>query len=388
MLITVEHAELAKALKLSSTNLTKTGKVSAEEQAFVDDVYECVLVESMMDGVFISATNGNVWTTARIPAEAKGLGRVMIRSSQISSIVSQLDDREVELEVVGGDQLQMRSGGFRAQFAVRSAMEYPTAPVVEPVASARIPGAALRALVDAVGLCAYDKPDRPALCGVNLEVRDGVLWGVAADGACIAISSAMEALHTGETSKPFSVTLPVLSAVQAGRTGDTEAIDFSISKTGMVSIVSENVTMVCKTVTQPFPDWRSAKNLPNELDPMAWGEFETKALRRAIRRVLSLAGDRKTAPGLQVAFWQGRLALTMQASTKSSSETLDGLKGDMTDNHRMVNGDKLEKILGAVNAKTTRLRIPVNPNHPIGVDPITEIEDIVCPQYWIMPRAR
>jgi DNA polymerase-3 subunit beta len=352
------------------------------DHPLVDDVYESVMIESAEHGVFIHATDGNVWTRASIPSEGQGLGRVMIKSSQLGQIVRNLGGGDVELELAGSEML-LTSGSYRAKFPVRPAVEYPPAPSPEVGRWTTIDAQALDPLIESVALCAYDKPDRPALCGVNLEVLGSDIWAVAADGARIGCA----VVHTGEERFPLTMTLPVPFARHASRMALSGAIDFGINKFGMAVFRTETMTVVGKAVGQPFPNWRAAKNLPKDDDPAAMGEFEVKPLLKALKRVMALTG-KSSVPGLRMFLQDGALELHMEQSGKESEEIVSADEHGGPSACRMVNGGKLMQILGSISSPTTRIKIPCNPDHPVGVAPIGEKDDKHVVRFWVMPRAR
>jgi DNA polymerase III sliding clamp (beta) subunit (PCNA family) len=382
MRITVERAALAHALAQSSTNFTEKGAKSEAEQVYVDDIYESIMIESSDEGAFIHATDGNVWTRARIPSEGEGLGRVMIKSSQIGQIVRNLGDGDVELQVTNDKTMILTSGSYRATFPARPAIEYPPAPSVEAGRWSTINGEDLKRLVEASAVCAYDKPDRPALCGINLETLGADIWAVAADGARILTAR----LRTPVERFPLTMTLPVVFARHAASMASSGPIDFGMNNFGMAVFKTDAMTIVGKCVGQPFPDWRSARNLPKEDEPAAWGEFEVKLLSKAGKRVMSVIG-KNDIPALIVGFRDGVLELSMEWSGKSSEEKVTPGEWGGPPAFRMINGSKFGQILGAVSTDKVMVRVPCNPDHPVGIKELGD-DDNFSAQYWVMPRKR
>jgi DNA polymerase III sliding clamp (beta) subunit (PCNA family) len=384
MRITVDRADLAMAMSLSSANLTKTGRVSEAEAISVDDVYESVLIEVLGDNsIFVNATNGMVWTRARLHGEAKGLGRVLIKSSQLGSIVSNLDDGPVTFELSKDSaSINLTSGSYRAEFGVRNAIEYPTMPDTT-ADMISVEGPVLKALIQASEFCAYEAVDRPYLQGVNIESVGGSIWAVAANGPSIALTS----FSTGQTWKELKILLPVALARHAARMAVLGTIDFGLTKDNMAVFKAEDITVVGKISHVKFPDWRTAKNLPNDLDHAAWGEFDTKKLVRAVNRVLALA-SRDKAPAMRVEFAGGKLNLSVAASRRSAVERIEPLAGVPANGSRLVNGLILARIAKAITTDRVIVRISDNADQPISLEAVHKKDSKFRNLYYIMPRER
>jgi hypothetical protein len=53
----------------------------------------------------------------------------------------------------------------------------------------------------------------------------------------------------------------------------------------------------------------------------------------------------------------------------------------------MINGSKFGQILGAVSTDKVMVRVPCNPDHPVGIKELGD-DDNFSAQYWVMPRKR
>lgn len=385
MQIIVDRDELAVALSLSSTNLTKTGKVSEAETNYVDDVYESVMFEVLGESsIFVNATNGMVWTRARLHGEARGLGRVLIKSSQLGSIVSALDPGPVIFALSkDSSRITLTSGSYVAEFGVRNAIEYPAMP--DPAgATHSVEGSVLKELIKASEFCAYEAVDRPYLQGVNIEVVGGSTWAVAANGPAIAVTS----FHTGEEAQVLKILTPTHLARHAARMAVLGPIDFGLTKSNMAVFRTEDITVVGKIGHQKFPDWRSMKTLPSELDSAAWGEIETKTLAKACKRILSMAGRDKT-PSLLVEFSQGKLHISTSASGRNAIESLKPIAGDaMRNGKRLINGHIFGRIISAITTDRVMVRVFDESSLPVGVTALRGKDDKFSTSYYIMPRER
>lgn len=387
MFLRVDKDELQAALAISAAKLTPEGKFTETEQVRVDDIYENVMLEvSPGKGAFIHATNGNVWTKSRLMGESRGDFQVLIRNSQFAQMIPTLDSGVVEIRLLdGASKVSLSSGAFAAEFGVRPAVEYPA--MAEPDGAwTPLPHEFLKAMVAAVESCVYDKPDRPYLCGVNLTVADDCVMMVAADGARIAVAK----LRTAERIGGYSQTLPVALARHAARMAVLGPIDFCLTKMG-AAFRGEGSLVMGKVNSYPFPDWKSAKNLPKKDSPGTTCIVDRKKALRAAKRVIAVLGaGQKHRAWMDVSVSPGGLNLVSLSGDKRAVETVPlhqpGVTAPETIGRR-INGAYFVQALADADTDLVVIIVPKNPDMPVGVVNMPKPEAVQTIT-WIMPRDK
>ena len=370
----------------------------------VDTVYESVMFEACQDGVWVNATDGTIWSRILIGAKVKGWDPVMIKSSNLSEIVSHLDDGDLEIEF-DGRQAILSSGSYVARFGAANAMEFPACP--KPSHDRfTIQADKFVSMVRAVEGSAETKADRPYLQGVNFSLYDGNLEVVATDGYRMAISRCAIASHTAERGS-LDKTLhenrsgrvaPLYTPLKAmGTCGSRMArqwlslasvrpLDGNVSfgfQDGWGFMVGESAQIVGLLPDQRFPDFRSIPMFPKSDEPSSVIILNRKILARAVKRVCAVGAKLKGSVGLTIETHEsGAVWLIARGGGKDARDRVDGRM--LTKLHdgfitRRIGGDYLRQALDNLSSDEVKMVIPDHEEKPVCVsDGMTE--------HWLMPR--
>jgi len=381
MQIKVEKKALLEALTLSR------GSVQTDNP--VNTAYESVLFSVDPQGIWVHATDGSIWSSVLVEAQVRGGAPTMIKASQLTDIVSGLDDGELEVKF-DGRQAVLKQGRYAANFGASNGMEFPVSPKLGDCKLVSVDAAKLVEVIRAVEGSADTRADRPYLNGVHFEVIDDDLEAVAADGSRLAHSELLGGF-TGQTLVGTAgnrlasqwTSLAVLRPID-------ERISFGFHE-GWGFMVGRDAIVCGLLPDQRFPNWRNAPGFPNPDDKSRVIWMDRKVLVRAVKRVVAIGAKLKGAVALDVeSRADGALWLSAQASGKSSEERLDVkvidrcLEGMFK---RRVGGNLLFQAVSSMKSEEVSISIPTNDNKPIFISNVWENFGDVITTHYLMPRS-
>jgi DNA polymerase III sliding clamp (beta) subunit (PCNA family) len=399
MQIKVDKSALMEALTLSK------GSVDVSNPANI--VYESVLFTADRDGVWVTATDGSIWSRVLVKAECRGGTPTLIKSSQLTDIVAGLDDGYLEISS-DGHRATLKSGRYRAEFGVADAIEFPAFPELGDYRLTDIDAMTFAGMIKSVEGSAGTKADRPYLCGINFGLIDGDLRAVAIDGHRIAISRVPCLGWTGEegVSGP---TLPDDHSSASRLTGQRvesigtcgsrlarqwvslaslmghgESIRFGFHE-GWGFIMGGDAMIAGVLPDQRYPDWEGAALFPKPADKRRKVSFDRKALAKSVKRVTAIGSRMKIPVSIDIDLDEyGVLMLESHASSGRSAR--DRLEGNATDAgfsapaRRRVDGGMLLQALSTLKASDVVLSITIDGRQPIGLEGGRE-------SHYLMPRS-
>lgn len=382
MQIKIDKADLQEALTL-------TRGVSFSENP-VNVVYESIMFEVALGGVRVSATDGAIWSHVTIPGKSGSVGRALVRSKEFVSLITDLDDGEVEIGF-SGKLAKLTSGKFRAEFGMADAMEFPAPLRLRDRPLAWAPADRFAELIKATVGSADTRIDRPYLNGVRLTCDGPRLEAVAADGARIAVG----ALRTGVTDFSASFTVGTRLAAQAASLAVLRPVDnlvgFGVHEE--FGIFQGDKALIYGVLPpQGFPDWRNAPGMPKPGDSRILAEFDRKALIKVARRVVAIGAKLKGAVPVDIELRaDGLLALSVKASGRSAEEVIQGAvvtHGDHRSYGRRIGGDLFLQALNAITSARVMLTIPRDQKLPVGLISCEDAEkNEIGAIHWLMPRS-
>lgn len=369
---------------LDALTLTKG---STDRDNPVNVVYESVLFTAGEGGVWVTATDGAIWTRVLVKAEVLGMVPTMIKSTQLVDIVGGLNDGELDI-TWDGVRAKLTSGRYVAEFGVSNAMEFPAAPKFDDVQFVDVTAETFVELIRAVEDSADTKADRPYLNGVNFAVEEGCLRTAAADGSRIAISRAFLPPYTVEAGcqamgtagsrlasqwASLAASRPIGKIVRVGFLGDW---GFCFGEDAMIAGLLPD---------QRFPDWSRADAFPRPDQIRRIVCFDRKVLAKAVKRVAAIGARMKIPAAIDVTLDEfGELRLEVHAASgKSARDRLDGRvvdKGFPAPAHRRVGADLMFQALSSLKENEVSLVMTATGRQPICLAGERT-------QNWLMPRS-
>ncbi len=146
-----------------------------------------ILFEASDKGLRLSATDLEVGIRSWVKADVIENGAVTIPAKILADFLRTLeDDREVKIEVVENNKVEVRSGRDRLNITGLPKEDYPVLPEFEESKAVNIPRATLHEMFKKTMFAASSDETRYVLNGVHIIVEQGKATAVATDGRRLA----------------------------------------------------------------------------------------------------------------------------------------------------------------------------------------------------------
>lgn len=230
--------------------LARVSAIAAPKHAMT--VLTHVLLEARDGELVASATDLNVGITARATAEVKDAGAVVVPAKRAAEIAKALPHGPVRMRVVK-TQLEITSGRSKFKVPFIEAKEFPPIPRVPadiPVASC---AAAEFARVLSQGSYAmYPDEKRPEIHVALLELNDGILRVVSADGKRMAVS---EGKVIGSAPRMLVPAKTVSDVRRLCESQKDNPVEFT-AHDGHGFFMTGDAALSIKLGDSPFPPWQ------------------------------------------------------------------------------------------------------------------------------------
>lgn len=165
------------------------------------------------EGITFTGSDSDISIESFIPKEEAGdelveikqPGAIVLQARFFSEIVKKLPTDFVEMEVINGFQILIRSGKSEFNLNGLDPEEYPRLPQIEEENAFKIPTDLLKALIRQTVFAVSTSETRPVLTGVNWRVENGELICIATDSHRLALRKAQIDL---ENDKQYNVVIP------------------------------------------------------------------------------------------------------------------------------------------------------------------------------------
>jgi DNA polymerase-3 subunit beta len=148
-----------------------------------------VLIEAEKDCISLSTTNLDLGIRCKIKAEVKEGGSVTLPVKRLASIVRELPNVEVSLDVAPNHQVKLSSGGSHFKIMGIGAEEFPKLPDTGDDKTFTLEQGELATMLGNVAYAQSTDETRYILAGVYFNFKDGKLSLVATDGRRLALVS-------------------------------------------------------------------------------------------------------------------------------------------------------------------------------------------------------
>lgn len=207
-------------------------------------VFSHLLLAAEPGRLKITGTGSDLTISYGIEAQVDGAGAVGVNARTLGALIAVLPGQPVKLEI-GESDLTLRCGRHRATLKGVGASEFPDPPPAgEYLLSVK--AEQLHDAIRQVVFAAAPANERPVLAGILLEIREGTLTAVAADGFRLAICK-----RPVETAAEASLIVPARSLGELVHAGipPAELIDVVlIQETGAVAFHTSALDLVSQTV--------------------------------------------------------------------------------------------------------------------------------------------
>lgn len=142
-----------------------------------------ILFEGTDQGLRLSATDLEVGIRTWVKADVISQGSMTIPAKIVADFIRTLEDtREIKLEVMEGNKVELKSGRDRLNVTGLPRTDYPVLPEFDPDKAVEMPREVLRELIKKTVFSASTDETRYVLNGIHVIAEGGKLTAVATDG--------------------------------------------------------------------------------------------------------------------------------------------------------------------------------------------------------------
>lgn len=145
-------------------------------------ILESIKLKAESGALTLSATDQELFIEKSIPADVKIEGETLVPGRFFSEFVKKLNREQIELCLDENSRLLIKYQGNEGALSCRPADEFPVMPDVSDAQHFVIIKNELKDLIGKIAFSVSLDDARPMLKGVNLEVEENTLTGVALDG--------------------------------------------------------------------------------------------------------------------------------------------------------------------------------------------------------------
>lgn len=365
MKLTCAQADLERAVNIVSKAITPNTTLP---------VLNNILLKAEANKLHFSATNLEVSIQYFIPAEVKSEGSITIPAKLLSSYVNLMKDEKIELEVVGGDSVQIKSPSSQTKIKGINATEFPVIPKVEKENTFKVDRKILETAIAQTAFAASTNTSRPVLSGVLFDVNKEELKVVATDSYRLAEKTI---ILKEKTNLDIECIVPARTIMELGKIlsrAEEEDVELSVSKNQVLFVVGD-VQLMSRLIEGKFPPYE--KVIPKETKTKL--EVLDDALANVVRRVSLFARENNNSIKI-TATNDGKLTVATDETRVGEEKAELDVKIQGENNKISLNAQYLLDVLNFIQSENILIEID-DKLSPAVVRPLKE-KDYV---YIIMP---
>ena len=369
---------LCKCMKLVCTQVDLERAVNIVSKAITPNttlpVLNNILLKADGNKLHFSATNLEVAIQYFIPAEVKSEGAITIPAKLLSSYVNLLKDEKMEIELVTGDTLQIKSLSSQTKIKGINANEFPVIPKVEKENTFKVTTKSLEKAITQTAFAASTNTSRPVLSGVLFDVDKDTLKIVATDSYRLAEKTIQ---LKEKTNLDIECIVPAITIMELGKIlahSEDKEVELSVSK-NQVLFVAGDVQLMSRLIEGKFPPYE--KVLPKDTKTKL--EVLDDALANVVRRVSLFARENNNSIKLS-ATNDGKLTVSTDETRVGEEKAELDVKIEGENNKISLNAQYLLDVLNYIQSDNVFIEID-DKLSPAVIKPAKE-KDYV---YIIMP---
>ena len=270
-----------------------------------------VVIDAQKNGVHLAGYDLETSAKAKIDADVKEEGRVLVSGRLLSDIAKSLPNKPVTISL-DGNRVSVVSGSAKFALPTLPVSDYPTLPEL-PTETGRLSGELFAQAVHQVAIAAGKDDSLPVLTGVHVEIEENKLTLAATDRYRLAVRELdWEAPRASASALIRARTLHDASKSLVGSSQVSLALAAPNAQERLIGFATEGKSMTSRMLDGTFPPYRHL--LPS--DRSATAIVEVAPFLDSVRRV-ALVAD-KTIP-LRISFAPGSLTLEAGAGEEASA---------------------------------------------------------------------
>ncbi len=271
MKLTCKQADLTSALNLVNRAVSPNNTLP---------VLNNILLRAEGKKIFFGATNLEIAISASFDAEIENEGTLTVPAKVFSSYVSLLEDKEVELSVLNGSTLLIKSPGSETKMKGISSEEFPLLPKLENPGIFKFPVKPVLEALDQVVFAASTNVSRPVLTGLFWQVKGKTVKLAATDSYRLG-EKQFELAESLDNDTSFIVPSKTAQELQKILENTTEKeFEVRVAKNQVLFKV-DGVELISRLIEGNFPDYD--KILPKEIKTQA--TLSTEAFLLGLKKV-------------------------------------------------------------------------------------------------------
>jgi DNA polymerase-3 subunit beta len=263
-----------------------------------------VLIEATEGHISLTTTNLDLGIRCRIKAEVSTPGTITLPVRKLATIVRELPQSEVFIEVSDKDQAKITSGGSNFKIMGITSEEFPPLPSFENQKVFELSQEKIVGMLKSVSYAQSNDENRYILNGVYFNFADEKLTLVATDGRRLGLT-ALETEVSEENAG--SLILPAKTVVELERLmGKGEmvkiafndrqaAFEIAIAESGDTGLI-DHLYLVSKIVEGNYPNYRQV--IPKETEHRV--KIERELMLECVHRAALVTSDKSNSVKLKV----------------------------------------------------------------------------------------
>lgn len=288
-----------------------------------------ILLKAEGKKLFLSATNLEVAINASFEADVKNEGTLTVPAKALTSYAALLSDKKVDLSVVNGTTLEIKTSGSDTKMKGISSEEFPLLPKLDKPDTFKLPTKDLSKAIEQVVFAASTNISRPVLTGIFWQITGKVMKLAATDSYRLGEKTIELESDVG---LDFSFILPSKTAHELAKilsSTEEEEIEVKVTKS-QIHFKVDGVELLSRLIEGNYPDY--GKILPKECKTSA--TLKTEDMILGLKKVSVIVKDNSN--NVKISVGDGKIIV-------SSDETQVG-QGQV-ELEAETEGDSLEAAL-------------------------------------------
>jgi len=334
-----------------------------------------VFVKAEGKKLHFSATNLEIAISCSIDADVRKEGAITIPAKLITSYVSLLTDEKVELSLVEGLSLMVKSSSSKTKIKCISSDEFPLIPKIEKSKSFTVKIDNLYEAITETVFAASMNSSRPVLSGVYMLIKGGDLIMVSTDSYRLAEKKIQIVNNLKEE---VSSIIPAKTMTELARIinkSDSKDVKIDISKNQILFSIG-GIELISRLIEGKFPDYK--KIIPKENKTKL--EVSVEDLSLVLKRVSLFARENNNSVSLSI-FKEGKMVISSEETKvgEEKAELIIKLEGE--ESKISLNAQYLLDVLNYISDE--KIIIMMNDkSSPAVVKPVKKTDEYI---YIIMP---
>lgn len=267
--------------------LRAVGGVVERRHLHNQPIFSHVLIKVENNHFSLTTTDQEVeLISAGLLEEAVEKNQITVPFRKLHDICKALPDTSVIEFIQEGERVIIRSARSRFVLSTLPAADFPSLNENIGAVKFSLSSQDFCGLLDSTGFAMADQDVRYYLNGMLLEVKEGRLFSVAADGHRLALNTVS---IEGFEGKNLRIIVPRKGVLELQRVLSEDALDISfVVGTNHLRAITGNVTLTTKLLEGKFPEYE--RIIPKNGDKVVEGEREV--LKEAFHRAASLFSDK------------------------------------------------------------------------------------------------